>query len=425
MTELIARGSARSHKHASDVDVPDELKLKQDQEFVARVAESLERSRRKAKKMPDAVAKLHASLMGVVEAPNTCLARWVELVTGDGTTAHLEAVTVDPKLKVFLARQANGCCNKCWRTRWCLGLKMVEAPIMQVLLLSLLLQSVVTNQIDWAGGQDLCIPMEGGGTLHVLKITFIVMLFRLGVIEMRSEASEWQVISFLSSLRFDAYANVLLYLCSVLEQVAEALYSTTLYVILVSHPDWLDCVLNCLALTFIMQLDNMMIKISPRLQASASHTLGEMVAQVEYTDLVIFHAGPRRRWAPWALHRLGPRAAAGMILIYNLIYSVNLLMIFVFVVFFVTCSTVSMKEALVQNWNVVSSVSGVNGTIISTDIVATLGRSWTQYMTMVGPLKLYEQVVLGPIEHVYPPAPPEWRGTLEQLEQVEEQLISL
>lgn len=413
----------RSEAAAVPKPPPEELNFKNDPEFVAACAERLRKSKGLRTRTKQEAATLRATLSSVVEEPNTCLSYWVEFIDLH-VVKHTEAQAVDPALAAQLALPSGGvcsCCDKCFPVSR-QAFMILHVPIIQMGILFALLQYQWNEEIDWEGGETMCRAVDGDSS-STADMTYDITLFYLGISELRSMQYEWQVMSFLASLRPNPGANFLLYVCYTIAQGCEMLYALNLYLLLMHTPDLLDCLLNCLALTFVMELDNMKMKLYPRLQGAAAQTLAELSDGAEYTDFVLFAAAPRVRWAPWGLHYLGVNAGSALaryagvlvrnalLLVSGVLYYANKLLPWALLTSFAMCSTTSRDIVSAWDnpgWNIMASVTN-NGTKIASDVpVSTLHRTWTNFATNFFSWELKDFDVAGPLVEQYPPAPPAW-----------------
>ena len=255
----VADGGAESaeQRHMADStaeSAAEELNLKANSEFVDLVANRLKGLRRLRWSVPDSATVLRSSLGDVIQAPNSPLSWWVAMVELRRSGVWLPTYVgdeVDARLKPHL--EWKPCCLL--RSRLYASMRMVEMPLIQLAILVTLLHYQLHDVLDWSGGKmPLCIAEGEGVRVRAVEVGFNCALFYLGIMEMRQGGIEWTVIPFLSSLRVDPFANALLYICALSEQVCQVLYALNLYLLLEHTPDLIDCLLNCLALTFVMEL---------------------------------------------------------------------------------------------------------------------------------------------------------------------------
>ena len=396
--------------------LPHEINLKDDPDFVAQVSKRLRKSsRQRLQAELEQAAQLRANLPAVVDEPNVCLCKWIELID-----RHMVASVETQQLKPMLAQElARGRIPRGARMQLLVDiLYMIHMPLIQLYIMVMLFNYQVFTEIDWESGETLCRSVDSTVT-GVLDTTYDVTLFYVGVRELHSLLTKWYVAGFIASLKCSPLANSLLLVCAILAQVTASLYIANLYVLLMHTPDYLDCLLNCLALTFVMELDTMVMKLSPRLQHAASQTLGEMIEAADFNDFVLFVAAPRAHWAPWGLHHIGLHATSmwkrrAATLVRNTLLLVSAILPFfhkyvipfVFVFLFCGCTTVAKDISVEYNpWHLMASFTVGNST--QTGAIATLHRSWVSYTTQIlGFPTASPMIVAGPIHDVYPPAPP-------------------
>ena len=67
-----------------------------------------------------------------------------------------------------------------------------------------------------------------------------------------------------------------------------------------------DAMLNCMALNFIMEMDNWLIRLDARLQNAAHRALSMLTQGTSFTDLILFLGARRHRWAMCGMHNQRP-----------------------------------------------------------------------------------------------------------------------
>ena len=116
--------------------------------------------------------------------------------------------------------------------------------------------------------------------------------------------ANWRVISYLGSLKFDAVSNVLLFVASILELSGRVMFTTGCFLLLVESENVVDALLNCLALHFVIEFEDLLTQLSPRLTQSSTVALRRLCAANKHSDIALFFSVPDRKWAPYAFHRL-------------------------------------------------------------------------------------------------------------------------
>lgn len=83
-------------------------------------------------------------------------------------------------------------------------------------------------------------------------------------------------------------------------------FSASLYLIIQESPQILEVLFNCTALTFVLEIDNIVVHLSPRRTAHCSHVIGQRlhVADVTVRELALYICAPADEWKRFGFHRL-------------------------------------------------------------------------------------------------------------------------
>ena len=77
------------------------------------------------------------------------------------------------------------------------------------------------------------------------------------------------------------------------------------YLLVVDFPSIMDELFNCLALQFVLELDNVvaLLLTAGGQRTHAVEAIDRLLANVRYEDLVLYRASPDRDWAKFGCHR--------------------------------------------------------------------------------------------------------------------------
>jgi hypothetical protein len=110
---------------------------------------------------------------------------------------------------------------------------------------------------------------------------------------------EWDAIGLISSIHFSPAANSVLFLAATIELV----YTFILYLLVTDSNGVMDVLFNCLALEFLLELDNVAALLLPKEIAHARDVLGRLTETLTYEDVVVYHATPSDEWGDFGWHR--------------------------------------------------------------------------------------------------------------------------
>ena len=145
---------------------------------------------------------------------------------------------------------------------------------------------------------------EDAEFMHKFNLITKTILFCVSILKLHMMNANWRVISYLGSLKFDAVSNVLLFVASILELSGRVMFTTGCFLLLVESENVVDALLNCLALHFVIEFEDLLTQLSPRLTQSSTVALRRLCAANKHSDIALFFSVPDRKWAPYAFHRL-------------------------------------------------------------------------------------------------------------------------
>ena len=154
--------------------------------------------------------------------------------------------------------------------------------------------------------ESLCVDFSGVQLEFAVLDFFInALLYTYAVLQMVVAGREWEGIRFITSLHYRPLANSAAFIAALFEVLTSMLFSACLYLIIVESPDIMSVLFNCTALSFVLELDNIVVSLFPRKAAQASLILAKKlhVEQATINDFALFLCAPNDEWAPYGLHR--------------------------------------------------------------------------------------------------------------------------
>ena len=199
--------------------------------------------------------------------------------------------------------------------------------------------------------EDYCIVSEvadtpGEQVNMVAEFVCDCILFSIATISTSLASREWEAIGFLGSLRYNRVANSILYLASVFDGLCGVLFAFSLYLLIVDVPNVVDVLFNCMALQFVMELDNVLVKCFPRARRHARTALQKLCPaadaeesdwQIKIEHLVMFRASPPGFWSEFGWHRAHACVRCVMLYIHNFTKLVGFVVIIVAYVSLLFC----------------------------------------------------------------------------------------
>ena len=289
-----------------------ELALKDSSSFVQQCAGRLLNSSQLRRDVKNKARRVKLQLDAVVAAPNQPILWWAVAVELAETGRSLEAIMEDGtawSVNAVLAAQLRRSRLRPARARRLTYTLIIASPALQSLILSVaLLWASVSRPADQP---NLCGPVWhrveddfGGNVEYWLPTLSGAGFFALSSVQIYLGSIEWEAIELLTSLRFDAAANLLIFIAAVMEQVNKVLFCILLYLLLKLEPGIIAGLLNCVGLNFVMDLDHLLAPLSPLARRSAAKLLGKLREPVTDDDVVLFLASSPDHWASCGLHRL-------------------------------------------------------------------------------------------------------------------------
>jgi hypothetical protein len=304
---------------------PPELRLHADPEFVARCAHNLKRGCVRFKRLYVFRAEAtRAAVSECIETPNYVLTRWAAVCFQEHPE-FAEERRLPPEIQAVLSGP-RGCRAACRRRRARRG-GLLVLPLLQCSILLVVLMYQLLPP-DGDSSQPYCMPFPstgGVGTAEMVRgivwftadISIDALLYGIAVLQSTLSTREWDAIAFLTSLHWQPAANLAAYGACLVECVNSALYSATLYLIIVRADDPLSVVFNATALSFVLDIDNMWASLAPRRQQHVGDALERLgVQNATHADHVLFLCAPSEAWAPFGLHHLRPQARSGLLCVY-------------------------------------------------------------------------------------------------------------
>ena len=169
--------------------------------------------------------------------------------------------------------------------------------LIQLMIISLLLAEELRTATEGLSLRAGLCPMESGVVDTVASVVLFITTLRATL----ESSHEWLVIGFITSLKDKGLANDALALAALLDEVCQLLLTLTLSLLFIGERSLMELAFNCVALIFIMEIDNLLIKGTFQ-QAMASDRLRHLTADVTTTDLFLFTVAPPDRWSPFGVH---------------------------------------------------------------------------------------------------------------------------
>jgi hypothetical protein len=289
--------------------LPKELLLHTDSDFVASCA------RRMRKSYLTYATVLRKGIQGAISEPNWVLTIWAAACFKEHAE-FAEEWQVAPQFTAAL-EAANA---KAWWGRikppspdsrvsvW----QFLKVPLAQFFLLFIILMAQLVpadgTQPEW------CIqePEWKESKLGLQVVWFVVdimtdaALYLFAILQTRWSFNEWHAISFLTSLHWRPRENLIAYAAYLIELLNNILYSINLYMIIIQADDVISVVFNATALTFLLEMDNVIVSITQQRKAAhAADTLTRIGGEnATFNDLVLYMTAPANRWCMFGFHQL-------------------------------------------------------------------------------------------------------------------------
>lgn len=308
-----------ANSSAEDEATPEELLLHASEPFVQRCTAWLQKKRRTARDLKESSTILMTATQQVTEAPNWALFMWVnscfpyetEEFKAEWAIAEQLQQVIDAAMKktrTSSSKERNEAEQKSASTGTTEALLILLLQSFQFLLLcSALISLMIGRSLT---PEHLCVTFEsteeaGLGMLDYLTVVENAALFSYAVLQTKLAGREWEGIRFITSLHYRPLANTTIFIAALLEMFCSMLFAICLYLIIVDSPGVLDVLFNCTALSFVLELDNIVIHLMPRRAAHVSHIIAKKLRleDATMTDYALFLCAPRDTWAPYGFHR--------------------------------------------------------------------------------------------------------------------------
>ena len=238
------------------------------------------------------------SLHEVVALPNYQLTKWA--LAGEANVPHAKTITLsDLGVPRHISRHFFSAADPTVLTygKPTTRFLMLAPSLMQLMIIGSILAEelrAVTNAENLRA--RLC-PMQSG-VGETLAATLLYLFALRGMLE---SSREWLIIGFITSLRDKGRANDALALAGILDETCQLLLCLTLLLLFVGTSSLMELSFNCVALIFIMEIDNLIIK-GTFSQNMASHELRRLTTDVTTTDMFLYSVVPPDVWSPFGVH---------------------------------------------------------------------------------------------------------------------------
>lgn len=263
------------------------------------------------------------ALNDVIKLPNYQLTCWA--LSGDDGTPHARTVTLsDLGVPRSLSRHFFPTTDPAILTYG----KGVGESLLSILAPSLIqltiLLTIFLEELQTAAAEGRSLfPMQTS-VLETLAASLLFLCTLRGALE---SSREWLVIGFITSLRDKGRANVALILAGILDEACQLVLALSLSLLFVTEASLTELAFNCVALIFIMEFDNLLIKGSFS-QNMATHELRTLTASVSTADMFLYSVAPADLWSPYGTHYASCAAAGRLHRFFRRwVYPIDLLLI--------------------------------------------------------------------------------------------------